>query len=143
MNKINSTIYRYHLLLGIRKKNENYCPISGIIWAIPINCCRSSRLVCECWKIQRTVISFPVRAKINKIIGIHEVVPSNKEPLLDKMIAMQALGKRLKYSTLFCIFFRPAQTSTRVSITVWKHGKCFLFLKHILVNKFCKCTFGF
>ena len=27
--------------------------------------------------------------------------------------------------------FSFSQTSTRVSITVWKHGKCFLFLKHI------------
>ena len=26
-------------------------------------------------------------------------------------------------------YSEEAQTSTRVSITVWKHGKCFLFLK--------------
>ena len=26
--------------------------------------------------------------------------------------------------------FSFSQTSTRVSITVWKHGKCFLFLKY-------------
>ena len=28
----------------------------------------------------------------------------------------------------------------KASITVWKHRKCLLFLRHILVNKFCKCT---
>ena len=41
------------------------------------------------------------------------------------------------------INFSFSQTSTHVSRTVWKHGKCFVFLKHILVNKFCKCTFVF
>ena len=30
----------------------------------------------------------------------------------------------------FVINFSFSQTSTRVSITVWKHGKCFLFLKY-------------
>ena len=37
----------------------------------------------------------------------------------------------------FVINFSFSQTSTRVSITVWKHGKCFLFLKQY-GNEFCK-----
>ena len=41
------------------------------------------------------------------------------------------------------INFSFSQTSTHVSRTVWKHGKSFVFIKHILVNKFCKCTFVF
>ena len=35
-----------------------------------------------------------------------------------------------------------SQTSTRVSITVWKHGKCFLFLKYIAELRYKCITFA-
>ena len=36
--------------------------------------------------------------------------------------------------------FSFSQTSTRVSITVWKHGKCFLFLQYDTAVRCCCLT---
>ena len=60
--------------------------------------------------------------RFKKIPYVIEKIPYVIETLVEVWENSTLRGNQFNFSF--------AQTSTRVSITVWRHGKCFLFLKY-------------
>ena len=112
-----------HINLIVKYKMERFTPLYAIAYDIT-NSMENLRFDKEGY--------FHVLVFIKEIENICPVFPYVIETLVEVWE-----DSKLRGNTRSCSHFNfsLSQTSTRVSITVWKHGKRFLFLKLYIGNK--------
>ena len=72
---------------------------------------------------------------IKEIENFFPVFPYVIETLVEVWENSKLRGNTCPTGSCSHFNFSFSQISTRVSVTVWKHGKCFLFLKSKVMNK--------